>query len=324
MRTAIFLITALLAPHAGAFGKDYATTFLRLSPDAVSRSIGGPNQAYSVGAADIFINPALLSKHAGRELQFSSIIHSDFFQYINGAFSLPITRTDHIGVGLLWANVPDVQEFGVNGLNASEYDSYQFAVLVGYSRNLSPFSIGANVKYLRLGFNNSEPGNNANAAGFDIGLHYTLKNTLKFGFIFQNTFEIQWENQVHSTIPWRMGLAVAWAPALFTKDFLQILSGLVQLEEEPLKLNIGLIVTLFQNKTLLHDLNVRLGYGNFELISQKQTSDFEDLTEWERNFRVGAGLHIGISKSFDLGVDYCFQIERELDNQHIITTSLSF
>lgn len=324
MKTAGLFLASLICLYSIAAGKDFSDTFLRLSPDAISRSIGGPNQAYSVGAADIFINPALLNQHAGRELQFSSIIHSDFFQYVNGAFSLPLTRADHIGVGLLWANVPGIQEFGVDGLNTSEYDNYQFAVLVGYSRNLSPFSVGANLKYLRLGFSNSESGSTANAVGFDVGLHYIFKKILKFGFIFQNSFDIEWENQVRSAIPWRMGLAVAWRPTFFSKDFLEVLSGLERLEGEPLQMNIGMIITLFQNKTGLHDLNVRVGYGNYELTSQKQTSDFEDLTEWERNFRVGVGLHIGISKNFDLGVDYCFQIEKDLDNQHIITTSLSF
>lgn len=324
MKTALSLIMALLCLQAGVFGKDYASTFLRLSPDAISRSIGGPNQANSVGADDIFINPALLSKHAGRELQFSSIIHSDFFQYVNGAFSLPITRADHVGFGLLWANVPDIQEFEIDGLNTGDYDNYQFAILVGYSRSLSLFSIGANIKYLQLGFSNSEPENIANAVGFDIGVHYIIRKTLKFGFIFQNVFDIEWESKDRRSIPRRIGLAAAWAPTLFAKDFLQILSGLMQLEAEPLQLNIGMIVTLFQNKTGLHDLNVRFGYGNYELTSPSQTSDFENLTEWERNFRVGVGLHMGFSKNLDLGLDYCFQIEKDLDNQHIITTSLSF
>ena len=304
--------------------KDFADTFLRLSPDAISRSIGGPNQAYSVGAADIFINPALLTKHAGRAMQFSNIVQSDFLQYINGAFAMPVTGKDHIGIGLLWANIPDIQDFGVDGFNAGEFDNYQFVAIAGYARNLSPFSIGANIKYLQLGFNSSETDNVGGALAFDAGLHYTLKKVFKFGFVFQNAIDIKWNNEGRSVIPRRMAFGAAWAPSLFSKNFIHVLTSLEQLESEPLQMNVGMILTFFQSKTGLHDLNLRLGYGNYELASQNQLSDFENLTEWERNFRVGLGMHMGFSRSFDLGVDYCFQIEKDLDNQHIITTSFSF
>ena len=324
MKTVKMLMLALVVLYNIVLAKDFADTFLRLSPDAVSRSIGGPNQAYSVGAADIFINPALLSEHAGRELQFSSIVHSDFFQYVNGAFSMPITGKDHIGVGLLWANIPDARDFGIDGFNAGEFDNYQFAAIVGYARDLSPFSIGVNIKYLRVGFNSSETDNNGGALGFDAGLHYTLKKVFKFGFIYQSSFDIKWNNEARSAIPQRMAFGADWAPFLFSKNFIHLLAGLEQLEAEPLQMNVGMIFTFFQSRTGLHDLNVRLGYGNYELTSQNRTGGFENLTEWERNFRVGLGLHMAFSKSFDLGLDYCFQIEKDLDNQHIITTSLSF
>ena len=118
---------------------------------------------------------------------------------------------------------------------------------------------------------------------------------------------------------------MAWTPTFFSKDFLKILSGIEQFETEQLQLNLGMVMTLFQNKsTGLHDLNIRLGYGNYDLTASKKNNEFDQLTEWERDFRVGAGLHLGIDKKFDLGIDYCFQIDKDLDNQHIVTTSLRF
>ncbi|MHA2284191.1 MAG: hypothetical protein ACXAC5_25410, partial [Promethearchaeota archaeon] len=49
-------------------GDVFTESFFRLPPDAVSRSVGGSNSAFSIGAVDLFINPALLSQHTKREL----------------------------------------------------------------------------------------------------------------------------------------------------------------------------------------------------------------------------------------------------------------
>lgn len=307
-----------------AYAENYATTFLRVSPDAISRSIGGPNQAYSVGAADIFINPALMSQHNQKRLQFSSIIESNFLHYINGAFSMPLNKVDHIGVGLLWVNIPDVQEYYKDDLYAGDLDNYQFVAVVGYSRNIFPFSIGSNIKYLRFGFNGSTIDNTSSALGLDVGLQYKLKKFFKFGFTYQDFFEINRKNTDGNFSPRKIGVGVSLEPPFISKEFLKLLSSLHQIENDPVQMNIGLILTPITNKVGLKSFSVRAGYGDYNLGSKKQTNVFEILTKWERAFTLGAGLNIRLGKSWDLGLDYCFQIEEELDNQHIITTSIRF
>lgn len=314
----------LLLVHGIALGHDYADTFLRISPDAISRSTGGANAAYSVGAADIFSNPALLGRHTLNELQLSSIVHSDFVQYTNGAFAMPLSRDDHIGIGLLWNNIPDAQELDQTGVAEGVFDNSQLAVIAGYSRVLASLSIGAHVKYLRFGFSAGEVDNTANAMSFDLGLHYQLREKLKFGIVYKKGFDVNWNKDRRDSVPRYIGLGMSWEPILFAKDFLRVLVALDQMEGEPVQMNLGLMVALSTRTAGFKGISIRAGYGKFDLGSRKETGAFEKLTEWERDFTVGAGLNLGPAQGWGLGLDYCFQIEESLDNQHIITTRISF
>jgi long-subunit fatty acid transport protein len=259
MNTIILLMMAVVWLFSIAFAEDYATTFLRVSPDAISRSIGGPNQAYLVGAADIFINPALMSQHNQKRLQFSSIIESDLLQYVNSTFSMPLYKVDHIGVGILWMNIPDIQEIYDNHLYAGEFDSYQFVIAVGYSRNISQFSVGSTIKYLRIGFSSKEINNPSNSLGVDFGLHYTFKKMFRFGFIYQNFFEINRKNTNSDLSPRKIGVGVSLEPPFVSKDFLKVLLSLYQIEDEPVQMNIVLILTPITNKVGLNSFSVRAG-----------------------------------------------------------------
>ena len=134
MKTALYLIVALLVIDKNGLGKDHVTTFSSVSPNAISRSIGGPNPAYSVGASNIFINPALLGKLPEKQFQISNVVHSGFLQYIIGALSIPVSGDDDIGLGMFWASLPDAQEFNQGGFLGGTSDNYRLGVMFGYSR----------------------------------------------------------------------------------------------------------------------------------------------------------------------------------------------
>lgn len=318
-----YVILAICGLYSILWGEDFAKSFLRIPPDAVSRAIGGFNQAYSIGAVDLFINPALLSQHTQRELQFSNIIDLLSNQYASLAFSMPLGEGDHIGVGLVGRLNPNPQENGTNGVNIRNYDHYQFAMVVGYSRNLFPFSIGTNIKYFQMGYDGGELYNTASAFGLDLGAHY-LNEAFRVGFIYQTPFEIQWNDNKREPMPGRMGLGLAWTPSYVSENFLRILLSADRFANEPFQMNFGIILTPVLNKLGLKNFSLRSGVGNFDLDSHSQTSVLDNLIDSAPILTIGAGLGIDTGADWGINLDYCFQVKEYITNQHIITTRISF
>lgn len=319
-----YVIFVLCSFYSIAIGEDFAKSFLRISPDAVSRSIGGFNQAYSIGAIDLFINPALLSQHTKKELQFSNIIDLLSNQYASFAFSTPLGNTGHVGFGLVGRMNSNLPENGTKGVNIRNYNHYQFAMIIGYSRNLSPFSIGMNIKYFRLGYDEGEFYKAASAVGLDLGIHYILSKAFSIGFNYQTPVKLRWDNNARQPAPGRMGLGITWMPSYISDNFLRILLSSDQFVNEPIQINFGIILTPVMNKLGLKSFTLRSGIGNFDLDSHDKTSVLDNLTDSAPVLTIGAGLGIDTGTDWGINLDYCFQVKEYITNQHIITTRIRF
>jgi len=324
MKTVIFLIMAFLSLHAGAFGKDYATTFLRLSPDAISRSIGGPNPAYSSGAVDLFINPALLSQHPRKELQFSNMIDLLSNRYISMAYSAPVNGKDYISIGLLGLDTSPVQEFTPKNVRIRETQRYQFGLIAAFARSFFPFSLGISMKYYRIGADRDERLASASAWGVDLGFSYVATKVLGFGFIYQSPFFLRWREGVRDKAPGKIGMGLAWTPDFIFENFLQILLSADRYQGESFQVNAGVAITPVTDRLGLKNFSLRAGLGNFDLNTRSNNSIAGYLTDVAPTFTIGAGLGIGTDLNWGISLDYCFQIEEYITNRHIITTRLRF
>ncbi len=325
MITVKYLMLGVCCLISIAFGEDFAKSFLRVPPDAVSRSIGGFNQAYSIGAVDLFINPALLSQHTRKELQFSNIIDLKSNQYASFALSLPVGNNNNIGVGLVGRLNPTPEDQnGSEIVKIRNYNDYQFAIVLGYSRTLYPFSIGANLKYYRMGYDAGKFYNTSRATGIGLGFYYTLNKALRIGFIFQNSFKLNWENDYSESNPGRVGLGVVWNPTYVSENFIKFLFSIDRFENEPVQMNIGIVLSPLLDRFGVKDFSIRAGMGNFNPENQNRPTVYDKIIDTAPIISIGAGVGISTASNLGISLDYCFQIKEYISNQHIITTRLRF
>lgn len=302
----------------------YTESFLRLSPDAVSRSLGGPNPAYSIGAVDLFINPALLSQHSLKELQFSNTIDLLSNRYMSIAYSTPVKGRDNIGIGLLGLDTSPVQESIPGNVRIRKTQHYQFGLIVAYARSLFPFSLGASIKYFRIGAERDERLETASALGVELGFRYAATETLSFGLIYQSPFYLGWEEGVREKAPGKIGMGLAWTPDFISENFFQILLSTDRYQDEPFQVNAGVAITPVTKRLGLKNFSLRAGMGNFDLDTRSDNSIANYLTDSAPTFTIGAGLGIDTGLNRGISLDYCFQIEEYITNRHIITTRLRF
>lgn len=302
----------------------YSEPFLRLPSDAVSRSVGGPNPAYPIGAVDLLINPALLSQHTQKELQFSNMIDLLSKQYLSIAYSTSINNRDYIGIGLTALDNSPVQAPTIRNAQIRETQRYQFGLIVAYARRFFPFSLGISMKYYRIGVDRDERLETASALGVDLGFSYPVNKALSFGFIYQSPFFLRWKEGVREKAPGKIGIGLAWTPSFISENFFQILLGADRYQGEPFQVNAGVAITPVTDRLGLKNFSLRAGLGNFDLDTRSNNSIADYLSDSAPTFTIGAGLGINTGLNWGVSLDYCFQIEEYITNRHIITTRLRF
>ncbi|MCK6619699.1 MAG: hypothetical protein HUU32_04660 [Calditrichaceae bacterium] len=302
----------------------YDGAFFRIPSDAVSRSVGGPNPAYPIGAVDLLINPALLSRHTQKELQFSNMIDLLSKQYISFAFSAPLNNKNHIGIGVTGLDNSTPGESKSKNVRRKESQQYQFGLIIGYSRNLFPFSLGASIKYFRMRDDRGERWKSTSALGYELGFSYAINPALSAGFIYQSPFYLQWKNGILVKASGKIGMGIAWTPAVISENFLQILLSADRFDNEPLQANVGVVVTPITDKLGLKDFSLRGGIGNFDLKSWGGNAIPNYLRDSASTFTVGAGLGLDTAGNWGIDLDYCFQLVEYITNSHIITTRIRF
>ncbi len=299
-------------------------SFFRLPPDAVSRSVGGANQAYSVGAADLFINPALLSQHTRSEMQFSNMINLLSKQYMSVAYSAPVNSSDHVGIGLIGLDNSLTEQSADKNVHLRQVPLYQYGLVISYSRSIASLSVGASVKYFGLGEEHDESFETTSGFGVDLGFSYTMNTTTRIGFVYQSPFNIRWNSYPGEFIPGRMGISAVWTPAYFTEQCLQFLFGMDRYEDEPPQMNVGIAINAIHDKLGMKNFSIRAGLGNFELNSKSENGLLEYLNDSAPIVTVGAGLGIKTGLEWIFHLDYCFQIKEYISNKHIVTTRIEF
>lgn len=325
MKKTVFLLLFMLVVSTGLKAGDEVAALLSIPPDAVALSLGGQNQAHTIGATDIFINPALMSRHDRVDVQFSNIPSLNLMNYYSASVTVPITMDDFVGAGVVGVYITDIQEYDANGMHLGTFSNYQNAVFLSYARSFFPFAVGANLKYVRMGYPGAKQfENSANGFGLDIGMLYAFQKILKFGFIYQNSFDLYWKNDYHDGFPKRLAMGVVVSPSWISTDFFKFLISLEQVEQRPLRMNSGIEITPLKDKMRIHEVKVRLGMGDFDLELRDAQIGYGTLVTANKFFSAGLGLSYGSTDSWGIEVDYSYRLMSILDNQHMITTKFWF
>ncbi len=309
---------------SGLWAGGSVTAFLQIQPDATSQALGSANQAYSVGAADVFINPALLSQHQHLSLQFTNIADWDLYYYLSTALVYPLNLNNALGIGLVGMSVPGIQGFDEYGNELEEISNYQLAVYLSYARKFYPFALGLTVKYVQMGFSGSNFENLGKGAGFEIGMHYIINQSFSLGFTYRNDFDMYWRHGYTDHSPRSLSMGISFVPRWVRPGFMKLLVGFDQMNDYPLRLNSGLELQLVERPSGLTSFAIRGGVGNFNLETRDLRIDPEMLVNSEQLFTAGAGFTLGSETGLRVTVNYAFKYMKILDHQHVITTQFNF
>ncbi len=300
------------------------TAFLQINPDAVSMGLGGVNEAYLNGGSDLFINSALMVFHRNKCVQFSNIIQWDLMQYFSFATTIPIYDEHAFGIGAIGVNVPDIQEYDENGSYLGNFDNYFYSVFAGYAYKFFPFTVGLTIKYIGSQFSARTQSNSGSGIGFEIGVTYIPWHDLRVGVNFKNSYEIKWKDSYHDYSPKQMGVAFDFHPDWIKKGLMHFLFSFKQMEQEPLKFNVGMELLPIKNFSRVKSISFRAGMGNINMELRDKLIKFDILRTSEKFYSIGAGLIIAFSSNFHFELDYSYRILDILDNQQIVSTKIWF
>ncbi len=324
MKRIVLVGFLLIGSLTRAIAGGSVTAFLQIQPDAVSQALGSANQAYSVGAADVFVNPALLSQHQQVSLQFTNIVDWNLYYYLSTAFVMPLNLNNMIGVGLIGISVPDVTEYDANGMELGEIFNYQAAVYFSYARKFYPFTLGFTVKYVQMNFSGTDFDNLGRGIGFELGMHYIINQSFALGFNYRNDFEVYWKDSYTDHSPRSLSMGLSFIPQWVRPGFVKVLVGFDQMHNYPMRFNGGMELSLVENPEGLRQFAIRGGMGNLNIETRDLNVPPEMLVDSEQLFTAGAGLTFGRENGFQFSLNYAFKYFRILNHQHVITTQFKF
>lgn len=162
----------------------------------------GMGEAYVALANDAsgaYYNPAGLTQLDSHEISF---MHTDLF-------SLNLISEEFLSI----ATNSDVR--GASALSRASHDSknpswQETAYLLSYARQVNPlFSIGANVKYLKVDSDIEE--GKAKGYGADIGLLLKPTADISAGVTMRDLISrLEWDTERKEHLPWQVDLGLAW------------------------------------------------------------------------------------------------------------------
>lgn len=168
-----------------------AVPFLRISPDARSGAMGDVGIALSPDANAQYWNVGKIAaskKNAGLAITYTpwlkDIAPDVFLAYLAGYKKFGEGNNQALSASLRYFNLGDINYTDINAQPAGDGKPREFAVDLGYSRNLSEYlSMGIALRYINSNIAAGAPESSGsyragNAFGADIGLYYHKTQTM--------------------------------------------------------------------------------------------------------------------------------------------------
>jgi len=316
------VLVLVLPRFAGA--QNYSPFSYPNISNAIVQASGGPNPGYSVGSADIFINPALLAVHTRNELQLSNSLNLLSVSASSLSFSSQLSTAGRIGFGLLNLDQPGLQQYNSLENTFNSFDNKEFIAVIGYARRFNSLSLGLSAHYSRRELYERNFNSVFDELQLNFGLHYQAAPYLSLGFYVRNAFQFLALREYSAAAPRRYSVGISWNPAFDMLRNMNLLFTMEYAAGQPVRINSGVVLTLFQNLETLKKFNIRAGLGNYRLGKQKNMESFEIYLLNKPVLSIGAGVEIKMHKKLSLEIDYCFQLVEYVNNQHSFTTRLLF
>ena len=319
----IYALIVILWYPGFVFGDDLTKSFLSLSPDAISQSVGGANPAFAVGAVDVFTNPALLSLHRQKSIQFSNMINSRNYHFSSVAFEMSLSNRSFAGVGLKGQLNQEAPQSKRNNVSITLIEPSQFALYLAFAHKFNALSFGITLQYYQIQYQRGDVNLSGKLALVNFGGYYAINSNIQVGLTVKTPIRMQ-EKLLKTTPAEKYSFGVLWLPAIGKQFPFKIVLGVNRMNESPLKLNGGLIFTPMANTVTESMFSFRAGVGelgvNLQTAPDKRIHSFENTTF----FTIGAGFGFNTGESWGINLDYCYQVKEYISNQHIITTRIRF
>lgn len=165
-------------------GGQKSLDFLNLPTNARTAGLGGIIVSATESDGNLFIsNPALLDSSM---TQHASLNYLSYFADINYGIVTYVKQWPKYGtwgVGFQYLNYGKFDSYDPSGVFLGEFRSSDFALTVGHSHSVGPFTLGANLKWVGSQLSSYQ----AHGLLFDLGGIYSHPNKeLNVGLVFKN------------------------------------------------------------------------------------------------------------------------------------------
>lgn len=313
------LLFLALSPGQSGDGLSSAPSF-----DGFAQAIGGPNEAFSTGAGDVFINPALMSTARNTEIQFSNLINGHDVQFFSTALVWPLSEKQFFGVGLFGLNVPVGEQYDGRDYSLQYDNTFSFNMNISYGYRFRDFSLGASLEYAS---SQLYPGNTmvrGSELEGSLGLFSDVDPSLKLGMVLRM-------RNAHSTLgspAFQWGGSVVWQPFKVMGERLQVLFSLRRDSDGRGDLSYALVFNPLPKKMLnergVKSLSFRGGTANNNVIFFNIPGRRQGFYNDSNAGLVGVGLELMPIYKIELGINYCYQFNELPQNITMLTTRFSF
>lgn len=210
-----------------------AVPFLRISPDARSGAMGDVGIALSPDANSQYWNVGKIAaseKNAGLAFTYTpwlkDITPDVFLAYVAGYVKFGEGKNQALSGSLRYFNLGDINYTDINAQPAGDGKPREFALDLGYSRNLSEnLSLGIALRYINSNIAAGAPSPTSgsyragNAFGADVGLYYhktnemseDQKGTFSAGAVLSNVgSRITYSQERKDYLPINLGIGAAY------------------------------------------------------------------------------------------------------------------
>ncbi len=159
-----------------------AASFLKIGIGARAEGMGGAFVGLADDPSAVYWNPAGLSQLNCSQVMFMHHRWAQDITYECLGYALPIDPKNTVAIAVTFLHMDEILGYDQDDNPTSCFSAYDAAILLGYSREISPhLSLGGTAKAILEKLEDEK----AQAAGFDIGLLCDL-SILSFGLSLRN------------------------------------------------------------------------------------------------------------------------------------------
>jgi hypothetical protein len=313
----------------GTYGQGKGSLSSIPSLDTFTQLIGGPNEALSIGAGNVFINPALMTNNKKSEVLFSNLINGYSLRYFSSALVIPLNESHYLGLGVFGMNIPLSEIYDGESYSLRYSENYYTNIDLNYAYKAKRFSLGAGLKHISYSMLLDNYDKKAQNWEMTLGIYSSFSKNVRLGAVYQKILDrAPKRRQDGILLNDRLGASVVWQPLDYIEDRLQVLVSAEKIGDENINVNYGLIFQPFKRQSLINigveSFKIRTGTGNYNIGSLKLPGYDARFFDESNKMKVGAGIKFSPIFNVEFGFNFCFQYNNLSQNMNLLTTGLKF